>query len=76
MKSRTLMMSRSLLKSLLRSSLLKSHSLMKWKITVMKSQIRDLDPLILLPYNSDEKCATVPQQAEVIVNISKFQFPR
>ena len=47
MKSRTLMMNRSLLKSLLRSSLLKSHSLMKWKITV-KSRIRDLDPLIHL----------------------------
>ena len=69
------MKSLSLLKSLLRRrSLLKNCFLMRM-ITV-KSQIRDLDLLIHLPDNRDEKFATVPQQAEVNVNISKFQFPR
>ena len=69
------MKSLSLLKSLLRRrSLLKNCFLMRM-ITV-KSQIRDLNLLIHLPDNSFEKCVTVPQQAEVIVNISKFQFPR
>ena len=44
----------------------------------MKSLIRDVTSKVLIhiPDNRDENRASVLQQAEVIVNILKFQFPR